>query len=54
MIVEEYTYDVNDNMTSRIYKETDFDGILQNKYKLVTGKKYYCYTHTMLHSELLS
>lgn len=35
MIVEEYTYDANDNMTSRIYKETDFDGILQNKYKLV-------------------
>ncbi len=35
MIVEEYTYDVIGNMTSHIYKETDFDGILQNKYKLV-------------------
>ncbi len=35
MIVEEYTYDATGNMTSHIYKETDFNGDLQNKYKLV-------------------
>lgn len=35
LIEEEYTYDAIGNMTSHIYRETDFNGVLQNKYKLV-------------------
>lgn len=35
LIEEEYTYDATGNMTSHIYRESDFNGVLQNKYKLV-------------------
>ena len=35
LIEEEYTYDASGNMTSHIYRESDFNGVLQNKYKLV-------------------
>lgn len=33
MIVEEYVYDANGNASSHVYKESDSNGILENKYK---------------------
>lgn len=35
LIEEEYTYDATGNMTSHIYRESDFNGVLLNKYKLL-------------------
>lgn len=65
---ENHVFDVVERLTNTFVLNKDFRFITneefenrykaksneQNKYKLVTGKKYFCYTHTMLHSELLS